>query len=248
MEFKTQDGWTLLGKYLEAKPGQQTFVLLHGRGQNKESWVRLARSLSKDGFGYLGLDLRGHGQSGIGPDGGPAPWRKFKATKTENDWANMTLDIQAAVDYLLTEGLSEDSMGLIGADVGGSVGLKYAAVHPKVPLLILLSPGMSYQEVLTVNAIRAYKDRPILLVYSELDRTAAKATPILYEFAKRAAGEKNATMLSAGKRPPGRLLHSAIIRQIVEWIINPVRMDPPQAGEGPPTSPEVPEEPLSPEE
>ena len=135
----------------------------------------------------------------------------------------MTLDIQAAFSYLSGQGVPEESAGLIGTDVGGSLALKYAAVHPKVPMIVLLSPGMNYQEILTVNAMRVYRDRPILMIYSELERSSAKATPLLYEIARRSAGERNATLISVGDRRGVRLMTGPLARRIVEWLLNPVK-------------------------
>ncbi len=220
VELKTRDGWTLKARHLPGKG--LTFILLHSRGRRREDWLRLARALSRAGHGALGLDLRGHGESTLGPEGQSLTWRKFKATRAENDYADMLQDIQAAVAYLTSQGVPEERIGLIGNEVGGSLALKYAAVHPQVPILVLLSPGMSYSEIPTVNAMRAYKDRPILLVYSELDRTSAKATPILYEFARRSAGERNATILAVKPSGP-RLLDSELSRRIVDWIADPVK-------------------------
>lgn len=223
VELTAADGWKLKAVYRAAAPDQPTFLLLHGRGRRMEWWRRLAVKLSAQGYGYLAWDLRGHGGSQTAPDGSPLPWRKFKATKIENDWAQVNLDIMAAVAYLQSQGVAEESIALAGADVGGSLALKYAAVRPKVPMLILFSPGMSYQEILTVNAMRAYKDRPILLVYGELDKTSARATPILYEFARRSAGERNAAVMMVPKRHGHQLLSSEVVAQVLEWIAEPVK-------------------------
>lgn len=223
LELKTLDGWTLKAKYLPAKEGRQTFVLLHGAGYRKEFWRLMARTLAQAGYGFAAVDLRGHGESATGPDGKPAGWRTFKATKAQNDFASMTLDIQAVVSTLTVQGVAEESIGLIGTDVGGSLALKYAAVHPKVPLVVMLSPGMSYQEVLTVNAMRVYKDRPILMIYSELDRNSAKATPLLYQIARGAAGDKNVALISVPDRHGVKLLNAALASQIVDWIYDPVK-------------------------
>ncbi|MDE2236461.1 MAG: alpha/beta fold hydrolase, partial [Elusimicrobia bacterium] len=66
--FRAADGWALHARYLAARDqGRQTLVLLHGRGMRKEFWLPLARALRKAGYGYLALDLRGHGQSATGP-------------------------------------------------------------------------------------------------------------------------------------------------------------------------------------
>ena len=151
----------------------------------------------------------------------------------------MAQDIQSAVGYLMSQGVSEESIGFIGTDVGGSLALKYAAVHSKVPMVVVLSPGMNYQEILTVNAMRAYKDRPILMIYSELDRNSAKATPLLYEIAKRSAGEKNVTLISVPNRHGVKLLNAALANQIVAWLHDPVRPETPAASTATIASPSV---------
>ena len=73
VELKTEDGWTLHGKYQPAGEGRLTLILLHGKGQRKELWLKFAKALEKEGYGYLAVDLRGHGESATGPDGQPAP-------------------------------------------------------------------------------------------------------------------------------------------------------------------------------
>lgn len=225
IDIKTVDGWTLKGKHLPAREGNKTFLLLHGTGQRKEDWYPLARGLAGWGYGYFALDFRGHGESSTGPDGNPASWRKFKVTKTENEYANTLRDVEASVAYLIEQGLSLSSIGVIGADVGSSIGLKYAAVHPDVPQVVMLSPGTHYQEVLTVNAMRAYKSRPILMIYSEADRSSAKATPLLAVFARQSAGEKNTTVLTVEHEHGIKMLrrHRDLIPKIIDWIANSVR-------------------------
>lgn len=245
VELTAADGWRLKAVHQAAASDGYTFLLLHGRGRRMEWWRRLAARLAADGHGYLAWDLRGHGGSAVAPDGQALPWRKFKASKTQNDWSTMNLDIMAAVAYLQSQGVEEEDIAIAGADVGGSLALKYAAVKPKVPLLILLSPGMSYSEILTVNAMRAYKDRPILLVYGELDKTSSRATPILYEFARRSAGERNATVMMAPKRHGHQLLTSEVSRQIADWVAEPVK---PEAAVDASTQTVVGEDPAAPAE
>src|SRR5438874_5999841 len=96
IELKADDGWALKGRYQAAlEPGKATVVLLHGRGTRKEAWRPFAHALEKAGYGFLALDLRGHGESQIAPDGQAVQWRKLKATaKGENDFAKMALDVQ----------------------------------------------------------------------------------------------------------------------------------------------------------
>ncbi len=230
VEFKTPDNWTIRGVYVAAAGGGKTALLLHGRSQKKEEWLHLARLLQKEGYGYIAIDLRGHGDSATGPDGQAAPWQKFKATKLDNQWLNMELDAQGAVSWTTSQNVPEESIVVVGDDIGGIIGLKYAAVHPKIANVIMLSPAMQYLDVTSVNAMRAYKDRPVLMIYSELDRASSRDTPILYEFAKRSAGEKNAYVVSVPKVHGYRLASLPTVdRQIVDWIANPVKPEPPAA-------------------
>ncbi len=225
VDLKTKDGWALKAKYNPPAEGRMSFVLLHGVGGRKEDWYWLSRPLFKRGCGYLAVDLRGHGESRIAPDGKPAVYRKFVVTKSYNEYLNMSADLEACVGYLESQGVPDEKIAIIGADVGGSLALRYGALHPKIPMVVLLSPGMKYQEVTTVNAMRAYKGRPILMVYSEADKTSARETPILYAFAKMAVGEGKATLLVAPKEHGTKMLRGPVISEVLDWIRNPVKAD-----------------------
>lgn len=227
IELKTADGWVLKAHYASPREGRKVLVLLHGTGGRKEDWHALAAALIRRGHGYLALDFRGHGESRTAPDGSAAFWRKFpRATKAYNEFDNMRQDVQAAVDYIIAQGVGEESIGLIGADVGSSLAVRHAAVHPKISMVVLLSPGLNYQEVTSVNAVRAYKDRPILMVYSEADKVSARSTPILHEFARHAAGERNATVITAAQERGTRMLRGPLIEQLLDWIDSPVKPEP----------------------
>ncbi|MEK7858214.1 MAG: alpha/beta fold hydrolase [Elusimicrobiota bacterium] len=224
VEFKTSDGWAIKAKHLPSKDGGKTVLLLHGTGGRKEDFFLLAKTLQKRGYGYLAVDFRGHGESRTAPDGQSANWRKFpKATKVYNEFENMIRDVEAAVAYLGIQAITEDSLVIIGADVGASLGLKYAAVHPKLPMVVMLSPGMKYQEVTTINAMRRYKDRPILFVYSEADKMSSHETPILYATAKLSTGESNSTVLIAPKEHGARMLRGPVVAQVLDWVADPVK-------------------------
>ncbi|HAM37088.1 MAG TPA: hypothetical protein DEB40_09735 [Elusimicrobia bacterium] len=229
VDMATRDGWTLKAKYNPAKAGRMNFLLLHGTGGRKEDWQRLSRPLFWRGCGYLAMDLRGHGESRAAPEGKPDFWRKFivnkefNGVKNYNEFLNMMADVEAGIAYLASQGVPEEKIGIIGADVGGSLGLRYAALHPKIAMVILLSPGMKYQEVTTVNAIRAYKDRPVLMVYSDADKTSAHETPVLFSFAKMSVGEAKAALIVAPREHGAKMLRGQIISQVMNWIENPVR-------------------------
>ncbi|MEE8424916.1 MAG: hypothetical protein V3S11_03760, partial [Elusimicrobiota bacterium] len=87
------------------------------------------------------------------------------------------------------------------------------------------SPGLSYKEVLTVNAMRAFKDRPILLVVGNDDRRSATETPILYQFAKVAVGPELAVLMRAKRGHGTRMFWTdkSLGGRIIEWMTMPVQ-------------------------
>jgi pimeloyl-ACP methyl ester carboxylesterase len=229
VDITTRDGWTLKAKYNPPQPDKMSFLLLHGTGGRKEDWYRAARPLLKRGYGYLALDLRGHGDSRVAPDGKPAAWRKFivdkdfNGIKKYNEYLNMMADVEAGIAYLVGQGMREEDIGLIGADVGSSLALRYAALHPNAPMVGMLSPRMQYQSVTTINALRAYKDRPLLMMYSEADKTTAKEFPILQRFALASVGERKLTVVLAPAEHGTKMLRGKVIGQFFDWIESPVK-------------------------
>lgn len=231
VELKTVDGWTLKAMFAPSVPGKLTLLLLHGTGQRKEDWKRLAFPLTRAGYGVMAVDLRGHGESRVSPSGEALTWKKLRATRTANDFADMSRDAEAAVAWLAGQGVPEDSIGLIGAEVGGSIAIRYAATHQKVPLVVMLSPGMRWQEVLTPNALRALKrpiPTPVLMVYSEADKRTAKEVPILYAFAKSAVGDRHATLITVPQERGTMMFRAqrALIGQVIDWLANPIAPEP----------------------
>jgi pimeloyl-ACP methyl ester carboxylesterase len=225
VEFKTADGWTIAGQFQPPGKDQLTFILLHESGGRRQNWYYLAKHMAVRGIGYLAVDLRGHGQSQKPPDGQPAEWRKFKVGKDYNEYDNMREDIAAAAAFLTENGIEPEVVALAGAAVGGSVALRYAALHPEIAQVCLLSPGMSHQSLPTVNALRAFKDRPILLVMGDDDRRTAAEAPILFEFAKRAVGPENVQLVRVPRGHGTRMLYynKGLIDQVLDWMENPIQ-------------------------
>lgn len=225
VELKTADGWTLKAAWSRAQEGKKTIVLLHGTGQRKEDWRRLAAPLARAGFGYLAVDLRGHGESRVTPSGETITWKKLRASRGVNDYAEMARDVEAAAGWLAGQGVPEETIGFVGAEVGGSLAMKHAAVRAKVPLVVMLSPRLAWQDIPIINAVRAYKNRPMLLVHSEADKQSSKETPLIYQFAKMAAGERNATLLVVPQERGTRLFRAQrdLAGRVIAWLENPVR-------------------------
>lgn len=243
LELKAVDGWVLHAVWRKAEDGKPTVVLLHGTGQRKEDWRGFARVLAKAGYGYAAVDMRGHGESRTTPSGETITYKKLRALKNANDFEDMTRDVEAAVAALTGAGVSEDSIAVMGAEVGGSIAVKYAAVHPKVPFVIVLSPGLAWKEIPIVNAVRAFKGRntPILLIHSEADKRSSRETPLLYAFAKNSVGERNATLMVVAQERGTRLFRAnkGLAESVLAWIANPVAPEPPAVSTGTAESPDA---------
>jgi non-heme chloroperoxidase len=68
IELRGHDGLLLRGDAF-GSPEAPPVLLLHGGGQTRHSWSGTARSLAREGWQALSLDLRGHGQSDWSPIG-----------------------------------------------------------------------------------------------------------------------------------------------------------------------------------
>lgn len=95
VSLSTQDGWALAALYLPADSGKKTVVLLHDLGKNKEEFSTFKSDLAREGFGYLAVDLRGHGQST-----GQGLAYTFAKEGVDNQYNKMTRDVDAAVSFL----------------------------------------------------------------------------------------------------------------------------------------------------
>ena len=229
LEFKSIDGWDLHAVWEKAAEGKPTVALLAGTGQRKEEWRSFARALVKAGYGCAAVDMRGHGESRLSPSGETIIYKKLRAGNAmkgaPNDYEDMTRDVEALVAALGVQGVPASSIGLLGAEVGGSIAVKYAAVHPEVPFVIMLSPGLAWQEIPLVNAVRHFKGRttPFLMVHSEADKRSAKETPLLYAFAKNSVGDDNTTLIVVPDERGTRMLrkNKGLTAQILAWIADP---------------------------
>ena len=230
LALRSVDGWAVHAVWEKAEEGKPTVVLIHGTGQRKEDWRLFARALKKAGYGYAAVDLRGHGESRVTPSGETITYKKLRALKNANDYEEMTRDVEATVASLTGAGVPEETIAVMGAEVGGSIAVKYAAVHTKVPFVIVLSPGLAWQEIPIVNAVRAFKGRklPILLVHSEADKRSSRETPLLYAFAKNSVGESNTTLIVVPQERGIRLFkaNKDLTDRVLGWIANPVAPPP----------------------
>ncbi len=167
VEFNTQDGVAIRGVYypsITIKTAAPALLLVHMLNSNKESWQNFAAAAQQAGYAVLAIDLRGHGQS----DG-----RNF-------DFSLMDNDLDAAINWLSARPeLNQNRLGLIGASIGANLALRAGSRYAQVKTVVLLSPGLDYRGVTSLEALGKYGQRPVMLVAAEKDTAATDSARTL---------------------------------------------------------------------
>lgn len=198
---------------LKRTPGAKGAVLLlHGLGTNLDEWYTFGKALRREGWTTLALDLRGHGES-------------IYAGKEEIRWNEMSPegrrssfhDVEAAVKHLKVHvPEAEQNLWIAGSSFGSSLALVYAASHPEIQGVILLSPGLLFGDISTEEAARSFQSR-VLLAAAEDDFGAVREAEELFgwipsadkKLLTRARGGHGAQMLDEAED---------LKKEILEWL------------------------------
>jgi pimeloyl-ACP methyl ester carboxylesterase len=156
VKIGTSDGLEIIGDYYEARGAKVAALLLHMMPSTRESWQEFSCELRKAGFCSLAIDLRGHGESSMGPEG----YKGF----TDKEHQGSILDVEAAIRFLNQKGFSLDNIFLVGASIGANLALQYQAEHQEVKAVVLLSPGLNYRGILGGNLAEGLKESQAVFV------------------------------------------------------------------------------------
>lgn len=217
----TEDGWNLGARYLKAAEGAPTVVLIHTQKSDLGEWEPWFKPLKRYGFGYLALDLRGHGNSFVRPDGSTTTWRAFSIDGPDNEYNRMTRDVEAALAYLSTHSVTGASTVLAGSVLGANLAIKAAAMHPEIAMVIAISPVFNVNDVLSVNPLRAYGKRPVLLIAGADRARQYTEFQILNSTAKNACGKENVSVIVEARGFGPGLVNKYNVRRVLDWIKNP---------------------------
>ncbi len=213
VHFTTPDGCRLEAFYLAPSSGSYVFINAHGLGSDKNEWSLLQKTLKSAGYGYLSLDLRGHGNSTV--CGGKETKYMFFS---EAGWNGVSLDIETAAAWLKKRGLPPQKMVFCGASIGANLSLKAAVEGALKPAaLVLLSPGLEYAGVKTENYFIAPRDFKVLSAAARNDSYAWNSVMRL----NRAAMEKGLPAYSleaAGGHGVNMFKTPSLIPAILSWV------------------------------
>jgi dienelactone hydrolase len=208
---QTPDGWHLRGTYYQGKTGSPLILLMHKLGSNRSEFTGLAKALNERGYNVASWDARGHGQSTL-LDGRTVTYGSF----SDRDFENMTIDIDSVLKYLRERGVGNGPIGLVGASIQSSTGLLYAARHPDVKALVLLSPGLSYHNIDTARPMKEYGARPVFMAASTEDEASYDSVRRLEQLA---AGPKKIVILTdAGHGAQMFQKDPKLLVQVADWL------------------------------
>lgn len=217
----TEDGWNLSARYLEAAAGAPTVVLIHTQKSDLREWEPWFKPMKRYGFGYLAMDMRGHGNSFVMPDGSTTTWKTFSLDGQDNEYNRMLRDVEAALVYLSTRSVAPESTVLAGSVLGANLAIKAAAIHPEIGMVIAISPALNINAVLSVNPLRAYGRRPLLLIAGADKARQYTEFQILNSTAKIACGKENVFVIVEARGFGPGLVSKYNVRRVLDWIKNP---------------------------
>lgn len=115
----------------------QPLLFLHGSGQTRQSWGKALVEAARHGFRAISLDLRGHGDSDWSPDG-------------RYDLDLFADDLRAVLTQL------ERSPVVVGASLGGIVGMMAAAADPAALRALVLVDITAHVDMEGANEVIAF--------------------------------------------------------------------------------------------
>lgn len=218
--LNTQDGWALAALYQPAQDGNLTVVLLHDLGKNKEAFTSFKAALSRAGFGYLAVDLRGFGQST-----GKGAASSFAKEGVDNEFNKMTRDAAAAFSFLKKKGVADEDVAVLGAGLGANVAAKSMTFSPDVPMLALISPSTNVRDVLAIPSLRIYKDGNVLVAAGAADKKMFLEASVIRNVAYVSTGENNGrvTFLTAYDLTSHEMLDKYLTPAVIQWLKTPRR-------------------------
>ncbi len=206
--FSTKDGRMIVGDYYEGT-GKSGVLLLPMMPADRTSWRALAGKLQENKFDVLAIDLRGHGESTDGPNG----YRTF----SDSEHQQSLFDLESAIEVLRAKGTEKLHLG--GASIGANLALQYAAQHPEVESVMLLSPGLDYHGIHGDIYIDKLKStQAVLLAASDNDVYSFTSVKALYDRSSHLPKRELKLLTDAGHGTNMFEKYPPFIDEVVEWL------------------------------
>lgn len=171
LTLETDDGFAIAASlYRVPNPRPPGLILVHMLGRDRRDWDSFARRAQQEGIMSIAFDMRGHGESTRRGDA-----RVSYTSFSPSDWMKVVYDFSAAKKALLDAQADQENLAAAGASIGANLALTYAAGDEEIQAVILLSPGLDYHGVQAATAMKAYGNRPVLLMTASGDAYSAQS-------------------------------------------------------------------------
>ncbi|MBU1032348.1 MAG: alpha/beta fold hydrolase [Patescibacteria group bacterium] len=168
--FKTSDDVPIVGSWVTAPTTFGAVILLHMMPTNKESWAKFQAILAKRGLASLAIDLRGHGESNIGQDGGKIDYKRFSDAEHQSS----LFDVIGAFDWLKRREFETERIAVCGASIGANLAVQFLLEEPRVAGAALLSPGKAYHGINVIeDIVDVLPEQSVWIAASEGDDQAS---------------------------------------------------------------------------
>ena len=212
INLKTKDGVNIVGDfYPVTETTALAVVLLHMMPETKESWKDFAEKFNTAGFQALAIDLRGHGESEMGPRG-------FQIFSNKDHQASIE-DVEAAVNFFVEQGLPLGKIILVGASIGANLALQFQSEHSETKASVLLSPGLDYRGVETESAAKKISETQAVFLAAggENDEYSTETAQTLFNMVK-SKNKKLKIIENAGHGTDILNSQRFLINEIILWI------------------------------
>jgi dienelactone hydrolase len=166
VQIKTSDGQNLEATFYRPAARSPGALLVHDAGASRGQLEPIAERLSKQGFGVLLVDLRGHGAS----KSPRLDWDKLSESERKGTWSFAPRDLDAAAAWLLGQPtIHSTNLSLVGYGAGCALAVRHAKSDENVASMVLLAPNVQDYGFDVRADIRALEGLPTFVVTSKDD-------------------------------------------------------------------------------
>jgi pimeloyl-ACP methyl ester carboxylesterase len=211
VRIKTSDGQTLEASFYRPASGRaQAALLVHDAGASRAQLEPVAERLSKQGFGVLTVDLRGHGAS----KSAKLDWEKLSDGDKKSTWSYTPRDLDAAAEWLLSQPtIHSTSLSLVAYGSGCAVAVRHAKSDENVVCLALLAPNPEDYGFDVKSDIQTLEGLPTFVVGpkdGEAERMALEANA--------SSGNPYVEMLVSPAKLPTPLDDKSLPSKVSKWM------------------------------
>jgi len=162
VEFQASDGVRISATWYVPKTGQgdfKTVILIHEFGEDRHDWDYFIPDFIEHGYAVLAYDMRGFGMS-------------QSVSKSGEYYDALIRDVEGAVSWLKQQPeVDSDHIGVVGAQLGGTVAYASSAYIKDVKVAVVISPATGVGSRLTGKGVADFHPHSILFQFLDTERT-----------------------------------------------------------------------------